>query len=129
MVPEKFNSIVDDYLEKVSKVRNLVNEGKVPEDLLMCAFDMVGVEYLGGEAVYYNDVDGLYELISDFELAPNKILEYIVGVDETYNFLDMFVVFDGDMLWSIGDDESIRNCVYKDMNGEVADYILENIKN
>lgn len=41
---------------------------------IMCAFDIIGRDYLNGETAFTNDLDGIYDLIDQFELAPNEIV-------------------------------------------------------
>ena len=58
---------------------DIVNEARelLPKCLpymIMEAYNKVGFEYLGGEAIYYNNFDGIMELIEDFELSNNEIV-------------------------------------------------------
>lgn len=50
---------------------------------IMCAFDIIGRDYLNGETAFTNDLDGIYDLIDQFELAPNEI----VGIWSAISFM------------------------------------------
>ena len=90
---------------------------------IMCAFDIIGADYLGGEICYCNNFNGFCELISDFELEPNIILDYMIGNDN-YFMSDMFIVFDGEVLASLEDTEYFEMMLKDKMNGECAEYIM-----
>ena len=63
--------------QAIKKIQN----NELSTDEIMCAFDIIGNEYLGGEMSYINNFDGLCELICDFELEPNIILDYMFNND------------------------------------------------
>ena len=90
---------------------------------IMCAFDIIGGEYLGGEISYMNNFDGLCDLISDFELEANEILSYMLE-NENYFISDVFVVFDGEILASLEDEEYFIEMLKDKMNGECAEFIM-----
>ena len=90
---------------------------------IMCAFDIIGNEYLGGEISYMNDFNGFIDLITDFELEPNEILQFMLK-NENYFISDYFIVFDGEVLTSFDDLEYFKYMLIEKMNGECAELIL-----
>lgn len=90
---------------------------------IMCAFDIIGAEYLGWETSYVNHFDGFCELIGDFELENNEILEFMLE-NPQYKTSDMFVTFDGENLVSHKDVDYFIYCLEEKMNSECAEYIL-----
>lgn len=110
-------------IEKAKKQLN-----SIKECYLMSAFDMIGFEYLENETIFYNTIDGLYNLICDFELPNNEIIEFIIN-NENYSEKDKYVIFNGHDLWSINNLDYVIMCLNKHMNNEVAEFILENTEN
>ena len=90
---------------------------------ILCAFDIIGNKYLGGETSYLNNFGGFCDLITDFELEPNEILKYMLE-NENYFISDYFVSFDGEILCSFEDIEYFKEMVIEKMNGECAEYIM-----
>lgn len=99
------------------------NLDKLSTTSVMCAFDIIGRDYLGGETSFVNNSDGLYELIEQFELAPNEIIEYVFD-NQNYNSEDLFLSFDGETLCSFKDLDYFKHMILKKMNGECAEFIL-----
>lgn len=94
---------------------------------IMCAFDIIGRDYLNGETAFMNDLDGLYDLIDQFELAPNEIVGHMVG-NQFYDNKDHYISFDGETLHSYGDLRYFKHMILKKMNGECAEFILNEPK-
>ncbi len=90
---------------------------------IMCAFDIIGQEYLMGEASYMNNFDDITNLIADFELEPNEILLYMLENQE-YNSQDLFITFDGQKLASYKDIDYYVYWICEKMNDECAEFIL-----
>lgn len=90
---------------------------------VMCAFDIIGRDYLNGETAFTNDLDGIYDLIDQFELAPNEIVKHMVG-NQFYDNKDQYISFDGETLHSYNDLKYFKHMILKKMNGECAKFIL-----
>ena len=110
-------------LGKVNVARDCLD--KLDDSFLLNCFNIIGAEYLNGECVYFNNFDGFSKLIYDFNLKEYKVLELMFDSGDCYNFYDEFIVYDGSILWSLNDNKYVRDCVYKHMNGDVADIVLE----
>lgn len=102
-----------------------INNKEVSTATIMCAFDIVGNEFLGGEMSYINHFDGISDLICDFELEANEIIEYMLE-NPNYNTHDLFVTFDGETLCSFEDIDYFVDTIIDKMNGECAEFILSN---
>lgn len=107
-----------DIIEKAK-----ANIDKLSTAGVMCAFDIVGREYLNNETSFVNHSDGLYDLIQQFELAPNEIVEYLVD-NQFYNSNDLFLTFDGEVLCSYKDLSYYKEMILKKCDGECAEFIL-----
>lgn len=90
---------------------------------IMCAFDIIGRDYLDGETSFVNHADSIYDLIEQFELSPNEIIEYICD-NEFYHSNDLFLTFDGEVLCSFRDLDYFKHMILKKMNGECAEFIM-----
>ena len=99
------------------------NLDKLSTASVMCAFDIIGRDYLDGETSFVNHSDGIYDLIEQFELAPNEIIEYMVD-NQFYHSEDLFLSFDGETLCSFRDLDYFKHMILKKMNGECAEFIL-----
>lgn len=90
---------------------------------IMCAFDMIGFEYLQNETVYYNS--DLCDAFNDFEIYDLKeILDYIIN-NENYNTTDTYIIFDGFSLISMNDLEYCKKMIYDKMDNNTARFILD----
>ena len=105
-----------------SAIQRILNNELSTADIL-CAFDIIGNEYLGGEQSYLNHFDGITDLITDFELEPNEIVQYMVD-NNNYRTSDLFLTFDGEELTSFSDIEYFKYWVIKKMDGECAEFVL-----
>ena len=99
------------------------NLDRLPTASIMCAFDIIGRDYLNGEASFMNHSDGIYDLIEQFELTPNEIVKYLLD-NEFYHSEDLFLSFDCVTLYSFRDLDYFRHMILKKMNGECAEFIL-----
>ena len=90
---------------------------------IMCAFDLIGYEYLNGEISYLNDLNGFTDLINDFELEPDEILEFMLK-NENYSISDYYIIFDGETLTSFNDLDYFKTMLEEKMNGECAEFIM-----
>ena len=99
------------------------NLDKLSTASVMCAFDIIGRDYLDGETSFVNHSDGIYDLIEQFELAPNEIVEYLVD-NQFYNSNDLFLTFDGEVLCSYKYLRYYKEMILKKCNGECAEFIL-----
>lgn len=104
----------------VDKAREIIS--RLPTSVAMCAYDIIGREYLDGETVYMNHVDGIESLIGDSGLSMRVVLDLMLG-NRDYSNLDEFIVFDGKSLFSCDYDYLLR-VLSKKMNGECAEFIL-----
>ena len=112
---------MDSREEAKKELNNLCNAS------IMCAFDIIGRDYLHGETAFTNDLDGIYDLIDQFELAPNEIVGHMVG-NQFYDNKDHYISFDGETLHSYGDLRYFKHMILKKMNGECAEFILNEPK-
>ena len=90
---------------------------------VMCAFNIIGREYLNGETAFVNDLDGIYDLIDQFELALNEIVKHMVG-NQFYDNKHQYISFDGETLHGYSDLRYFKHTILKKMNGECAEFIL-----
>lgn len=111
--------------DKIEKARSYIKS--LPINTTLCAFDIIGRDYLDGESAFYNDLDGLYDLIDQFELESNEIIQFLIG-NENYNIDDNFIVFDGESLWSFSNLKYFKKEIYKKCNEECAEFILSEVK-
>ena len=111
-------------MDLIEQARN--NLDKLPTASVMCAFDIIGREFLNGEISFINHSDDIYELIELFELPPNEIIEYIVD-NKHYNSKDLFISFDGEVLCSFPDLDYFKYTIMKKMNNECANFILNEL--
>ena len=109
-------------MHRQKAIQRILNNELSTSDIL-CAFDIIGAEYLGGETSYLNHFDGFSELICDFELENNEILKFMLE-NPHYNISDLFVTFDGETLVSHKDADYFIYYLKEKMNGECAEYIL-----
>ena len=111
---------------------NLINKarGLLPlasTSAIMHSFSIVGFEYLESEDVFYNDVDGLLDLVELFELTTKEIISFLLYDD--YNKNDKYVICDGRNLFETTND--LKYCtkmVYEKMNNEVAQIIIDDVE-
>lgn len=90
---------------------------------IICAFDIIGNEFLGGEMCYFNNLQSFCELIDDFELEADEILEFILK-NKNYSISDCFISFDGKTLTSFKNTEYFKEMIIEKMNGECAEFIM-----
>lgn len=79
------------------------------------------------KTAFTNDLDGIYDLIDQFELASNEIVGHMVG-NQFYDNKDHYISFDGETLHSYGDLRYFKHMILKKMNGECAEFILNEPK-
>lgn len=108
-------------IEEAKSKLNQMQQGTI-----MIAFDMIGQEYLGNEAVYDNNIREIYNMIEDFNLPNNEIIEFIID-NENYNEDDEYIIFNGHDLWSIKNLDYVYMCLRKHMNQEVANFLLDEL--
>lgn len=109
------------YLNAIEEARKKVETLNNVD--IMCAFDMIGFEYLQNETVYYNS--DLCDAFSDFEIYDLKeILDYIIN-NENYNTTDKYIIFDGFSLISMNDLEYCKQMIYDKMDNNTARFILD----
>ena len=100
-----------------------IDNNELPDTDIMCAFDLIGYEYLGGEISYLNNFNGFCDLITDFELESNEILDFMLK-NPNYFISDDYIVFDGETLTSFKDTEYFKTMLKEKMNGECAEFIM-----
>lgn len=105
------------------KAINRIKNNELSTADIMCAFDIIGRDYLNGETSFVNHSDGVYDLIEQFELAPNEIIEYLLD-NEYYHSEDLFISFDGETLCSFRDLSYFETMIIKKINGECAEFIM-----
>ena len=105
--------------QAIQRVKN--NEISITN--ILCAFDIIGREYLNGELAYTNTFDDFFNLITDFELECNEIVGFIVR-NPQYDTEDLYMSFDGEVLTSFEDTEYFERMIIKKMNGECAEFIM-----
>lgn len=109
------------YLNAIEEARKKVETLNNTD--IMCAFDMIGFEYLQNETVYYNS--DLCDAFGDFEIYDLKeILDYIIN-NENYNTTDKYIIFDGFSLISMNDLEYCKKMIYDKMDNNTARFILD----
>ena len=99
------------------------NLDKLSTESVMCAFDIIGRDYLNGEASFVNNSNGIYDLMEQFELTSNEMIEYLL-YNEFYHNEDSFLSFDGETLCSFRNLNYFKHMILKKMNGECAEFIL-----
>ena len=100
-----------------------IENDKLSTTDIMCAFDIIGIEFLGGDMCYFNNFQSFCDLIVDFELEDNEILEFMLK-NKNYSISDCFISFDGETLTSFNNTEYFKEMIIEKMNGECAEFIM-----
>lgn len=106
-----------------NKAIERIKNDEISTNMIMCAFDIIGREYLDGEMAYRNTFNDFCNLIADFGLEANEIVDFIVR-NSQYNANDSFISFDGQVLTSFSDDKYFKQMIIDKMNGECAEFIM-----
>lgn len=94
------------------------------ETQIMTCFNIIGYDLFQGETVYLNNKQDIMELIDEFNLSKEEIIDFLV-LNELYNTKDKYIIFDGHNL------ECFKNLSYcikeikKNMNYEIAQILLD----
>lgn len=103
------------------KTEQLIKEAT--EETILTCYARIGTEYLHGETAYTNDLQGIQELIEDWELEPNEIILYLFH-NPQYSMEEEYAIFDSRTLSSVN-REYLEKTILEKQNNEIIE-LLEN---